>query len=93
MTTANLYGLVPSMAGIEALRKYREDNGLTQAALAKQLRVSAETIHRWEVGSRKPGKEALPVISEKTGIAPQELRPDLAEMFEAAPANATGAAR
>jgi len=79
------------MAGIEALRKYRADNGLTQAALAKRLRVSAETIHRWEVGSRKPGKDALPVITEKTGIAPAELRPDLAELV-AAPAG-TGAAR
>jgi len=87
----NLYGLVSGMAGITALRKYRTENGLTQAALAKRLRVSTETIHRWESGTRKPGKDALPVISEKTGIAPAELRPDLAEII-AAPAG-TGAAR
>lgn len=78
------------MAGIEALKKYREDKSLTQAALAKQIGVSTETIHRWEVGSRKPGKDVLPVISEKTGIAPAELRPDLAELI-AAPVGAGAA--
>ncbi|MDY3041048.1 helix-turn-helix transcriptional regulator, partial [Streptococcus pluranimalium] len=32
------------------LKKYRQDNGLTQAELAEQLDVSDKTISKWENG-------------------------------------------
>jgi transcriptional regulator with XRE-family HTH domain len=35
-------------AQIVALKRYREDRGLTQAQVAGQLRVSARTLARWE---------------------------------------------
>jgi transcriptional regulator with XRE-family HTH domain len=76
------------MVGLKVLSEYRKDRRLTRAALGEKLGVSEETIYRWEIGKRKPGKESLPVIAEITGIAPAELRPDLAELV----APSTGAA-
>lgn len=76
------------MDSLHPLRAYRErqDPPLTQEQLAGQLGVSKASVSRWETGERKPEQELVPVISRKTGIPPEELRPDLAFMFAAAAA-------
>jgi len=55
------------------LRRYREDEGLSQGALAKKLGVSAQTIHRWEKGERIPRRGQWSKITEQTGIRPPEF--------------------
>jgi transcriptional regulator with XRE-family HTH domain len=69
------------MEGIHPLRAYREQRQLSSADLARLLNVSPAAVCRWENGERKPDRRLLPMISEKTGIAPRELRPDLAELL------------
>jgi len=56
----------------------RFDPPMSPAALARQLDISRSFLHRLEAGERKAGTELLRRIKEKTGIAPSELRPDLA---------------
>jgi transcriptional regulator with XRE-family HTH domain len=74
------------MDGKHPLRKFREGQtpAMSQAGLAKLLKVSRPTAHRWETGARKIGIDSLPLVSEKTGIPKRELRPDLAEKLEEA---------
>lgn len=61
------------MAGSHPLKKYREDNALTQEALAKSLGVAPLTVWRWENGKRTPRMRDLPMISEKTGLTGPEI--------------------
>jgi putative transcriptional regulator len=37
----------------DELKKFREDLELSQAELAKQLKVATNTVSRWEIGTRK----------------------------------------
>lgn len=67
----------------DALTSYRKTRGITQETLAEEIGVSSITVSRWETGARKIDTELVPVISEKTGIAPALLRPDLAYLFKA----------
>ncbi len=56
------------MEGVE-LRKIREDLGLTQDKLAKELLVAANTVARWERGERKiPNHLALAIETIKRRI-------------------------
>jgi len=71
------------MTSIHPLTKFRKNNNLSKAALADLLGTSRANITRWENENRRPGKDLLPVIYEKTGIAPRDLRPDLVEMIGA----------
>lgn len=71
------------MSVSEALKKYRADKGLTQEQAAAEVGVFGVSWSRWETGQRKIGRAVLAVVSEKTGIPPRELRPDLAEMLGA----------
>lgn len=66
------------------LKVYRENQTpkLSQAALAEKLGVARLTILRWEAGQRKIELSRIPTVSEKTGIAPKDLRPDLIEEHE-----------
>jgi transcriptional regulator with XRE-family HTH domain len=67
---------------VHPLKAYRDANGLTQERLGKLIGVPRETVARWECGARKIGqRKLLQVVSEKTGISPRELRPDLAELM------------
>ncbi len=59
----------------DALRKWREANGLTQAQLGKRLGVKDAAITKWEKG-RIPAERVLDV-SDLTGLPPHRLRPDL----------------
>lgn len=74
------------MTDVHPLKNYREQLGLTQDALAKELGVSSITVSRWETGARKIDQDLLPHVSGKTGIAPEELRPDLARLMKPAEA-------
>lgn len=71
------------MENIPPLKAYREDHDppLSQEQLADLLGVSRVTVTRWESGKRKIDEDQLQKVAEKTGIAPTELRPDLAELM------------
>jgi DNA-binding XRE family transcriptional regulator len=64
-----------------ALKSYRETNKLSKSELARQLGVSRFTIIRWENGDRKIDRNLLTDVAKATGIAPKDLRPDLAELI------------
>lgn len=66
------------------LKSYRmkQEPRLSQGQLADLLGVTRTTVARWETGARKVDQELVPKISEATGIAPAELRPDLAELLK-----------
>lgn len=68
------------------LRIYREKQTppMSQDALGTLLGVTRATINRWETGYRAIGLNYLSDVSRKTGIPMRDLRPDLAEKFEAA---------
>lgn len=66
---------------LKAFRE-RQTPPLTQTALAELLGVSRASVCRWESGERMPDEDLLPTISEKTGIAPGDLRPDLVRALQ-----------
>lgn len=72
------------METIHPLKDFRDKQvpRLTQKQLAVLLGVTRTTIARWETGAHKLDEDLVPKVSEKTGIAPEELRPDLARLFE-----------
>lgn len=72
------------MVSNHPLKAYRDQNGITQDALAKELGVSSITVSRWETGMRKIARDKLTSVAEKTGIPKRELRPDLAEVMREA---------
>lgn len=72
------------MVGNHPLKSYRADRGITQETLAGELGVHPFTVSRWETGERKIGGRKLVEVAAKTGIPKRELRPDLAELIEAA---------
>ena len=48
----------------EKIKKYREDNNLTQDDLAEKLHVSRQSISKWETGNSYPSYEILLDISK-----------------------------
>jgi DNA-binding transcriptional regulator YdaS (Cro superfamily) len=65
-----------------------------QAALARTLDVTPQAVHQWARGVRQVPIERAQQIERATGglVPARELRPDLAEIFAAAPAVEQGAA-
>ena len=53
----------------ERIRKLREEKGLTQQALAKELGVKRESINMWENGLRDLKTGALLLLSEYFGVS------------------------
>lgn len=47
----------------EKLKLLREEEGLSQAALAKALGVSQSAVAQWEAGTRKPTAQAVVAIA------------------------------
>jgi transcriptional regulator with XRE-family HTH domain len=70
---------------IHPLQQFRDrhEPPLSRRDLAKLLGVSPASVTRWENGKRLPEKKLLPLISEQTGISPEQLRPDIAELMRA----------
>jgi DNA-binding XRE family transcriptional regulator len=60
----------------DAIRKKREEMGLTQHDLAQKLFVSRQTICRWENGTRCPDLIMAKKISLVLGISLDDLIPD-----------------
>jgi transcriptional regulator with XRE-family HTH domain len=56
------------MEGIHPLRQWRNDQGLTQEAAARQLELKEPTLSRYENGRREPSLTQAAKLSEKTGI-------------------------
>lgn len=71
----------PGMERVHPLSAYRKEHSLTLAGLARMLDVYPSTVLRWERG-RKINENDLPKVSEATGIAPADLRPDLVELLK-----------
>lgn len=63
---------------------------LSKAELARLLGVSRSYVHRVEIGERQVGHELLSVVAEKTGIAPDVIRPDLAKSLAHMPSESVG---
>jgi transcriptional regulator with XRE-family HTH domain len=61
------------MAENHPLAKYRASRHITQEALASELGVAAQTVWRWENGSRTPRPRDAMRISEHTGIPVGDL--------------------
>ena len=76
--------MATSLIMTHPLKAYRLQRSLSQAELARMLKVYPSTIMRWENGARKISEDDLPRVSEATGIAAAELRPDLAALLRAA---------
>lgn len=72
------------MNDIHPLVAFRQRRDLTQQQLADLLGVHRVELSRWETGDRRISAGKLPQVVEKTGIAPAELRPDLAPVLKSA---------
>ena len=48
----------------EKIKQYRKDNGITQSALAKMLRVAPQTISKWENKDCYPDISVLPILAK-----------------------------
>lgn len=64
---------------MDALSRYIQDNGLTQAALAQQLHIAPAYLSQILSGVRRPGIELTKSIEAVTGIQRHILRPDVYE--------------
>jgi transcriptional regulator with XRE-family HTH domain len=60
---------------------------MTRVELATRLGVAPSSVTRWEAGERRPDVEMMARISSVTGISPQELRPDIAQLMQASGAS------
>ena len=59
------------------LKKYRLENGLTQADLAARLSVSQNAMSQYEKGTRQPPISRLAPIAEKLGVPVSALVSDM----------------
>lgn len=47
----------------EAIKKFREDKGLSQQQLASMLNVGVASLSRWENGSKQPSGPAAAILA------------------------------
>ena len=55
------------------IKKYREENNLTQTDLAEKLFVTKQTISKWETGKGLPDITLYPTLSIMLGVTVDEL--------------------
>ena len=67
----------------ETLRNLREQSGLSQTQLAKQLFVNRSTVVRWENGSRMPDAAMILFLARALGVDSDTLLSAAAESSEA----------
>lgn len=59
-------------------KRARERTGMSQAAAARKLGVSAGCVGQWEIGYSRPRAALLPRVAELYGCALEELlTPDI----------------
>lgn len=75
-----------NIAEFPPLKAWRYRNRMTQQDAAAALEVTAGFLSRVESGDYRFSADRVAEVSRVTGIPPQELRPDLADIFGAAPA-------
>ena len=59
---------IPSWTLGERLRKAREDAGLAQVDVAREMRIGRSTVANWENGTNKPSYLAVEKLSMMTGV-------------------------
>lgn len=67
------------------LRNLREEQNLTQEALARLSNVSRPTIHRVEHGQQKPHRSTVSKLARALGVEPEEVAPELYADTEGSP--------
>lgn len=60
---------------IRELRTTYGGEGISQDALAKEIKTAANTVSRWETGTYRPGIEDLDVLSRFFGVSILEFFP------------------
>lgn len=58
---------------MNAIKKLRCINRLTQLQLAKEINVDRSTIAKWETGSSKPNVNKLPIIAKVLNCSINDL--------------------
>lgn len=66
---------------MEKIRAWRRERKISIEEAGKLVGVSGVQWSRYETGKRRVSTGHLQAVSEVTGIAPQELRPDLAGLL------------
>lgn len=55
------------------LRRLRQEQGITQRALAERLHVSAQAVSKWETGAGVPDVQILPKLAGCFGVSVERL--------------------
>ena len=55
------------------LKRYRAENGLTQAELAEKLSISQNTVSQYENGKRNPPIASVSGFAKTLGVAVADL--------------------
>ena len=61
------------MTYCEVIRQLMLEKGLSQKALAKELRVDQTTVSQWLRGKKKPSYDIILALYTHFGITPDEL--------------------
>ena len=56
-----------------AIKRLREDRGLTQRALAESLGVTDKAVSKWESGASDPSTSNLLALAKLYGVSAEEL--------------------
>ncbi len=57
----------------QAIKRLREERGMTQELLAEAIGVSRQAVSKWESGRASPGTANLQALSALFGMPPEEL--------------------
>jgi DNA-directed RNA polymerase specialized sigma subunit len=71
---------------MDRLKELRLDANLTQEELAEITDLTQSTISRLEKGGRRPRPKTLGKLAYALGVKPEELDPDLADVYRPRPA-------
>jgi transcriptional regulator with XRE-family HTH domain len=58
---------------VTSLRKYRLENGLTQAEVADNIGVTPTALGQWEANKRTPSERFLPRVASLLGYKPPRV--------------------
>ena len=66
---------------MDQLRDWRKAREISVDEAGRLVGVSGVQWHRYEAGTRRIAVDKVAAVARITGIAPHELRPDLADIF------------